>query len=82
MKGGRTSVPRAGDASRLGQDTFHQRSPEVSALGANGLDLACGIDEQHFGIFDTFDFHFLLLARLERQRRHVLELVLGHGSDL
>lgn len=54
----------------------------MSALWANCLNLAGGVDEQNLGTFNALDIDFSLLAGLERQSGDVLELELGHVASL
>jgi hypothetical protein len=54
----------------------------VGALGTYRLNFASSIDKQNLCAVDTLDVNFPLLAGLERQCGDVLELVLGHVTEL
>lgn len=77
---GRTTVPWAGELAVGTQDALNERGAVVRALGADSLDLAAGIEQQHLGL-EPLNLDLLLIAGLQVERRDALELVfLGHGQ--
>lgn len=73
-------MPWAGELAVGTQDALDERGAVVRALGADSLDLAAGIEQQHLGL-EPLDLDLLLVAGLEVERRDALELVfLGHGQ--
>lgn len=75
-------MPRAGNATRLGQNTLGKGCAVVRTLGTNCLNLASSVNQQDLGTFNALDFHFPLLARGQRESCDTLEFVLGHVADL
>jgi len=71
----RTSVPRAGDLPVCAEDALDERRAVMRTLGADGLDLSAGVEQQHLGV-EALDLDLLLVAGLQVQRGDPLELEL------
>lgn len=55
-------MPRARQASRLGEHTIDQRRTVMGALGSEGGDLAACVGKEDLGVLDALDLDLALLA--------------------
>ena len=70
-----TSVPGTSELSVVSEDSLDKRRAVVGALGTECLDLSSSIEQQDLGAVHALDLNLLLIAWLEVQRGHSLELV-------
>lgn len=76
-----TSVPRAGDSAFAGQNTLHQRSTVMGAVGTHSMYLIPDLGQQNLSSLDAINLNLLLLTILQVDAGQALELVFGsHGA--